>query len=275
MQSPEFLISKGVDLQKSLELFGTIDKYNDTIGEFIISIHSKISKLREYLDMNDMANYSIYAHSLKSDARYFGFTKLSEIAYSHELKSKEGDVYYVYDSFNDLTKAVDDAVNIIQEYMKEEPIPASTTPIQEQELPITNEKIDATSYTTKTILVVDDSNIIRNFVKRIFDSQYAVGTAKDGQEAIDIISANKDNENIVAILLDLNMPRVDGFKVLEYMQENDLFQKIPVSIISGDSSKETIDKAFTYSIVDMLGKPFNESDVKRVVEKTLMYKELI
>ena len=58
------------------------------------------------------------------------------------------------------------------------------------------------------------------------------------------------------------------------MEENDFFEQIPVSIISGDSSKETIDKAYQYPIVDMLGKPFNENDVKRVVEKTIMYKEL-
>ena len=58
------------------------------------------------------------------------------------------------------------------------------------------------------------------------------------------------------------------------MKKNNLFLKIPVSIISGDSSKETIDRAFTYQIVDMLGKPFNENDVKRVVERTLYFKEM-
>ena len=50
--------------------------------------------------------------------------------------------------------------------------------------------------------------------------------------------------------------------------------KIPVSIISGDSTKETIDRAFTYPIVDMLGKPFSEANVKTILDKTLMYKEL-
>ena len=48
---------------------------------------------------------------------------------------------------------------------------------------------------------------------------------------------------------------------------------MPVSIISGDSSKETIDRAFTYQIVDMINKPFNEKSIKSVIEKTLIYKE--
>jgi len=69
------------------------------------------------------------------------------------------------------------------------------------------------------------------------------------------------------------MPKVDGFAVLDYMKQNSLLQKMPTSIISGDSSKETIDKAFTYEIVDMLEKPFNEQSVKNIVEKTMYSKQ--
>ena len=118
---------------------------------------------------------------------------------------------------------------------------------------------------------MDDSNIIRNFVKRIFSDTYNVGACSDGEEAIRIIKANMENDFIETILLDLNMPKVDGFAVLDFMKENNLFKKMPVSIISGDSTKETIDRAFTYEIVDMLGKPFNEQNIKSVVEKTLIY----
>ena len=50
MKSPEFLISKGVDLNKSLELFGDIDTYNETIGDFIVGAASKTNKLKEYDD---------------------------------------------------------------------------------------------------------------------------------------------------------------------------------------------------------------------------------
>ncbi len=262
MKSPEFLISKGVDLNKSLELFGDIETYNDTVGDFIVGVSSKVNKLKAYFEAKDMANYAIYVHSLKSDAKYFGFTNLADAAYEHEMKSKACDIYYVQENLNDLIILANEAISIVKEYLTD----AETTPEQ----PATS----GTVYTEKTILVVDDSNIIRNFTKRIFDGKYAIGTAQDGKEAMDIIEANQENDFIVAMLLDLNMPVVDGFKVLEYMQSKELFSKIPVSIISGDSSKETIDKAYRYPIVDMLGKPFNDSDIKRVVEKTLMYKDL-
>jgi len=267
MKSPEFLTSKGVDLQKSLELFGNIETYNDTVGDFIVGTASKTNKLKDYMAEKDLTNYAIYVHSLKSDAKYFGFTRLSEIAYEHELKSKAGDLYYITQNFNTLVGVVNEAIAIVKEYLSDAPEEKT------EEKPLEPENKE-NAYTEKTILVVDDSNIIRNFTKRIFEGKYGVGTAKNGQEAIDIIAANKDNENIVAILLDLNMPKVDGFAVLQYMQDNDLFDNVPVSIISGDSSKETIDKAYKYPIIDMLEKPFNENDVKRVVEKTIMYKEL-
>ena len=70
---------------------------------------------------------------------------------------------------------------------------------------------------------------------------------------------------------DLNMPKLDGFAVLDYMTECDLLQKMPVTIISGDSSKEAISKAFTYQIVDMLNKPFSEQKIREAVEKTMNY----
>lgn len=263
MRNISYLKQNGVNVDKSLEIFGDIETYNETIGEFLISIEDKLAKLASYKDAKDMANYAIYVHSLKSDARNFGFEQLQQIAYDHEMKSKSNDFYYIMENFDKLTEAVLKTENIVKNYMSD-----ITTLGSEKVLPADD------IYDTKTILVADDSNIIRNFVKRIFSDDYAVGIAKDGAEAIDVISKNKDNGNIVALLLDLNMPKVDGFKVLDYMQENNLFDTIPVSIISGDSSKETIDRAFKYKIVDMLGKPFNNSDVKRVVEKTILYQEM-
>ena len=278
MKSPEFLTSKGIELEKSLELFGDIDTYNETISDFTSGITAKSARLKKYIEAKDMSNYAIYVHALKSDAKYFGFKKLADFAYEHEQKSKAGDIYYVNENFQHLLELVEESTEIVNEYLtgEDEEINVVEEPVM---IPVVETKpVEAKTesiYTTKTILVVDDSNIIRNFVKRIYEDKYQIGTAKDGKEAIDIIEANQSNENILAILLDLNMPRVDGFKVLEYMDENSLFSQMPVSIISGDSTKSTIDKAFNYPIVDMLGKPFNDADIKRVIEKTLMYKELI
>lgn len=261
MKSIKFLGEKGVDIQSSLDLFGEVEKYNDKLGEFLVGIHTKIKQLIVFMQNKDLTNYNTTVRSMKNDAKYFGFNSLAKMAEEHEMRSSSGDLYFINEHINDLIKETNDAIVLIQEYMN------GTDDVQEVK-PENNNR-----YSSDTILVVDDSNIVRNFVKRIFNEQYNVGTAENGEEAINIIEANKDNNHIKAILLDLNMPKVDGFGVLEHMRQNGLLQKMPVSIISGDSSKETIDKAFTYDIVDMLSKPFTNGSVKMAVEKTLMRSE--
>ena len=120
--------------------------------------------------------------------------------------------------------------------------------------------------TEKTILVVDDSNITRNLIEKVYKEQYKVLMASNGREAIDIVDTMPEG-SVVAILLDLNMPDVDGFAVLDYFKEKGLFDKIPVSIITGDSSKATINRVFTYNIVDVLIKPFSSFDIEKIVSK--------
>lgn len=121
------------------------------------------------------------------------------------------------------------------------------------------------------LLVVDDSIIITNFVKKIFGDTFEVLAAKDGNEAIQIVKAKRDN--IVGMLLDLNMPNCNGFEVLEYFKQKDLFKKIAVSLLTGEDSKESISKAFEYPIIDMLPKPFNVEQARNIVEKMISVSE--
>ena len=120
--------------------------------------------------------------------------------------------------------------------------------------------------TEKTILVVDDSNITRNLIEKVYKDQYKILMASNGREAIDVVDAMPEG-TIVAILLDLNMPDLDGFAVLDYFKQKGLFEKIPVSIITGDSTKETISRVMTYNVVDILIKPFSQFDIEKVVSK--------
>ena len=120
--------------------------------------------------------------------------------------------------------------------------------------------------TEKTILVVDDSNITRNLIEKVYKDQYKVLMAANGREAIDIVDTMPEGI-IVAILLDLNMPDLDGFAVLDYFKQKGLFDKIPVSIITGDSSKETISRVMAYNVVDILIKPFSAFDIEKTVSK--------
>ncbi|MBQ7104581.1 MAG: response regulator [Bacilli bacterium] len=125
----------------------------------------------------------------------------------------------------------------------------------------------------KTIIVADDSHIIVNIVRKAFEGEYNVLSAENGAQAIELLKQNNLDE-IVGMLLDLNMPEVDGFAVLEYLSNNNLFTKVPVSIITGDDDMDVISKAFEYNIIDMLKKPFTVDNVKKIVEKTISIRSI-
>ncbi len=262
MKDVNILISNGIDVKKSLELFGDMETYDQMLEEFLGEVDTKIANSKKFKDMGDMANYAIVVHSLKSDCRYFGMNELGEMFYAHELAGKRNDSSFVNQEYDSLMAETTKMLNVVKRYMGV--IAGSDTSITPAQTP-------KTEIVENSILVVDDSNIIRNFIEKIFNGKYKVIIASDGQEAINIID-NTLNDKIQCMLLDLNMPGVDGFQVLQHFQNANLFGKIPVSIITGSNDKDTIDKAFTYPIVDMIQKPFNENKIREVVEKTIFRK---
>ncbi len=110
------------------------------------------------------------------------------------------------------------------------------------------------------ILIVDDEEINRAILNEMFRHEYDMLEAANGQEAIDQI---ENNQNIVLILLDIVMPVLNGFKVLNYMQEHDLIDKIPVILITAESVRDSEDKAYAYGVADVMHKPFYPHIVKR------------
>lgn len=121
------------------------------------------------------------------------------------------------------------------------------------------------------ILVVDDSNITRNLIEHVFKDKYKVLMASNGKGAMDIVDVMSDS--IVSILLDLNMPDVDGFDVLDYFKEKDIFKKIPVCIVTGEDAPEIIGKVKTYPVSAILLKPFSVEQISTVVSKAIEMKK--
>ena len=110
------------------------------------------------------------------------------------------------------------------------------------------------------ILIVDDEEINRVILKEIFQEDYEIIEAVDGRDAIYKIQSR---HNLVLILLDVIMPVMDGFMVLEYMQSHNLIEKIPVILINSESVGESEGKAYSYGVADVMHKPFYPYIVKR------------
>ena len=118
-----------------------------------------------------------------------------------------------------------------------------------------------------TVLVVDDMEINREILAEILGEEYQVKTAEDGRKALEMIE--ELHEELAVVLLDLMMPVADGFAVLEVMQERGWSEKIPVLIISGETSVSAERKCFDYHISDFIRKPFDNALVKKRVRNVV------
>lgn len=116
------------------------------------------------------------------------------------------------------------------------------------------------------ILIVDDSEINRSMLRLMLQEEYEVTEAENGAEALALIE--KGDHIFRLILLDLVMPVMDGFTFLTELQKQKQLQ-IPVIIISGDSSEESLDKSYGLGAVDFFTKPFNPSIVNHRVQNVI------
>ena len=114
----DYLIQNGVNIDKAIELLGDIEMYNMTITDFVAELPNKWSNIEKYKDKNDMENYAIEVHSLKSDCKYLGFTTLADISYQHELKSKENDQEFVSSNFKKLEDEYKNVKRIATNYVE-------------------------------------------------------------------------------------------------------------------------------------------------------------
>ncbi|MCI8778614.1 MAG: response regulator [Bacilli bacterium] len=112
-----YLKENNIDVDSSIELLGSIDDYNDTLEEFLNNINERITKLEKFKNEKDMENYAIEVHALKSDSKYLGFKRLAELSYNHEMKSKEIDIDYIINTYDELMSELNSVLEIIKKYI--------------------------------------------------------------------------------------------------------------------------------------------------------------
>jgi len=118
----------------------------------------------------------------------------------------------------------------------------------------------------KKILTVDDSPSVRKLVEFTLKSKgFQVASAEDGMAALEIMA----NEQFDAIVLDINMPRMNGLEFLEKVKSNDAYASIPVIMLTTEGQEEDQDKAMDLGATAYIVKPFKPTLLLRIVDKTL------
>ena len=116
------------------------------------------------------------------------------------------------------------------------------------------------------ILIVDDAKFNRDILKEILGDTYNYLEAENGNQAIQMIG---ENIGIDLMLLDINMPQMNGFEVLEIMKRSQCIAETPVIMISSEDAVDTMRRAYELGITDYITRPFDSVIVKKRVQNTL------
>jgi putative two-component system response regulator len=118
------------------------------------------------------------------------------------------------------------------------------------------------------ILIVDDSEMNRALLVDILEDQYDVVEASNGAEAISLLSRQRTDFSL--LLLDIMMPKMDGFEVLTYINKHYWNDKMAVIMISSDDSPTNIKRAYDLGAFDYISRPFDSTIVHRRISNTML-----
>lgn len=119
----------------------------------------------------------------------------------------------------------------------------------------------------RMLLVVDDVPMNRMILRYLFEENYQVIEAENGVEAMQLIELYGDD--IAIVLLDIVMPEMDGFAVLDNLVKTDYISTTPVILITGESDDEKALKGYKLGVADLINKPFNSDVVYRRVSNVI------
>lgn len=128
-------------------------------------------------------------------------------------------------------------------------------------------ELDHSTQTKQDILIVDDSEMNRAILAEMLGRDYIIHEAENGEKALQIL--RQYGTAISLVLLDIPMPVMDGFGVLQHMAEEYWIKDIPVIMISSDDSAETVKKAYEMGVSDYISRPFDAQVVYRRVSNTI------
>jgi len=235
---------KDVQMNAYREYMADINLYDTNGKKIIIVLVSLVNSKKKYVTQNE---------TVKSNVE----TKLNKIVDSvsmailkiHNIVNNDSNMYNKGEFINSILSSL---TNEFPEFSES----------------LNDKAMFMTDTGKSTIMIIDDDKMTCNLIKKVFEKKYDVVFAHNGQDAIELLSSSRGSV-ISCIFLDLIMPVLDGFSVLDYLNDNNYLNKLPVIIISGNYDKETRSRAYSYRIADMLEKPFNVQVVRHRIENLI------
>jgi putative two-component system response regulator len=197
------------------------------------------------LDMSTVLERVLVNEKLEVSC-YWGHTEEQKVFLKIILAQDkvEEDIIFVRGCIQNLTKLIHEETDYHQN--KEDNLEVVQRDVQSEE-PCLEER--------RSLLIVDDEEVNRVILSLIFEDQYDIIEAENGEEAIEMFEKHKDT--VSAILLDIIMPVMDGYGVIQYMVEKDYISKTPIILITGENSVDVLQNVYRMGVSDVINKPFD------------------
>jgi len=214
---------------------------------------------RDY-EQEDWEDYRILVHALKSTSLSIGAVELSNQAKELEMAAKEGRIRDIQMNHGAMMERFGSLLEQIGQALGER---------REEKVEVLSTQEDKAC-----ILVVDDDVMNLRIAEKMLESQFHIECVKSGREALEFVERVIPN----LILLDLHMPGMDGFQVIEALRAEEKYREIPVIFLTADSDRNTEVKGFREGALDFIAKPFiadiTISRVNRILELNRLQKDL-
>lgn len=224
--------------------------YLEIIGTYLEE--DKTELITQYLDEQDIENYRIQVHALKSSSRTIGASALSDEALKLEMAAKTEDTDYIAEN----TERVIDEYKTLMEKLRS----------------ALNNSGDAEHEASGRVLYVDDDIMYRCLVERMLkDSFGGIATVQSGEEALDYLRHSLPE----VILLDLNLGGMDGCAVLKALKSDERLCGIPVVIFTSDDDINTQVRCFKAGAADYITKPADQEILVERVKRLALEKAMV
>lgn len=125
----------------------------------------------------------------------------------------------------------------------------------------------------KKLFIIDDTEVNRAILVEMFKDEFEIVEADDGDTGLKAIAETGDAKKIAAVLLDIIMPRVDGFAVLDQLVKKELHEKFPVILITAETATDIEREAYQKGAQDVIHKPFDPVIVRKKVDRAIELSE--
>ena len=245
-------------LDRLLEMTGDPSFVTELIESYLNNSPQLLSDLRHTFEQQDAAGFRMAAHTLKSSSADFGAMTLSGYCKELEIMGKNA-------ALEGATELVSQAE---AEYGRVRP---ALEVLLDDDKPREEEKEQAHNGEQGRILVVDDYPVNRQKLSRLLEQQgHLIILAENGKQALEKI--REDAPDLV--LLDIIMPEMDGYQVLEQLNAQNMLRNLPVIVVSALDEMNSVIKCIEMGAVDYLPKPFDPVLLKARIDSSLEKKRL-